>query len=88
MTVMDIIKQLSKMGNTFYEPAEFNINLDDDIFIPNKSLNELRRAGLNALTDVIQSEYRRHNAKDFDTDGKIKSVKQSFNCKNAPYNAQ
>lgn len=77
MSREDIIKQLSKMGNTFYEPAEFNINMDDDIFIPNKSLNELRRAGLNALTDVIQSEYRRHNAKDFDTDGNIKSVKSN-----------
>lgn len=49
MTKTDIVKQLSKLGNTPFEAENFVIHMEDDIFIPNKSLNELRRTAVDTL---------------------------------------
>lgn len=49
MTKEDIVKQLSKLGNTPFEADNIAIQMDDDIFIPNKALNELRRMAVDAL---------------------------------------
>ena len=47
----DIIKQLSKLGDTVYELDNINIDIDDNIFIPVKVLNDLRRDVIDKLTD-------------------------------------
>ena len=49
MTREDIVKQLSKLGNTPFEADEISLQMEDDIFIPNKALNELRRTAVDAL---------------------------------------
>ena len=45
----DILKQISKLGNTIYEIRNIDINLDDDVFIPVRVLNELRRSAIEEL---------------------------------------
>lgn len=49
----DVIKQLSKLGDTFFYLNEAEIDIDDDLFIPVKSLNEMRREGISNLQNTI-----------------------------------
>ena len=49
MTYENIIKQLSKVGETIYNILEINITGDQNIFIPVKVLNDLRREALMLL---------------------------------------
>lgn len=45
-----IIKQVSKTGNTIYKADKFKINLDDNIFINIKDINDIRRSALEKLS--------------------------------------
>lgn len=53
-------KQMQKTGNTPYIFEKLDIEMDNDIFLPVQSLNELRRMGLEQLTIEIQDSYRRN----------------------------
>ena len=55
----DVIKRLSKTGDTSFFFEEMNLSMDDNIFIPNGALNELRRNALNGLKNQILKEYFR-----------------------------
>ena len=44
-----VISQLSKLGNTPYELADINIDMDEDISIPISVLNQLRRDAIDNL---------------------------------------
>ena len=55
----DVIKRLSKTGDTSFFFEELNLSMDDNIFIPNGALNELRRNALNGLKNQILKEYFR-----------------------------
>ena len=59
----DVIKRLSKTGDTSFFFEELNLSMDDNIFIPNGSLNELRRNALNGLKNQILKEYFRSSEK-------------------------
>lgn len=59
MSVEDINKQLSKLGNSYFEADNIDIEVSGDIFIPNKVLNELRRQAVDAFADISLSNYRR-----------------------------
>lgn len=48
----DVDKQLRKMGQTMFELDTLDIRMEDNIFIPLKSLNELRRTAVDRLTDA------------------------------------
>ena len=50
----DVEKQLKKTGNTDFVFSSLEINMDEDIFIPLKSLNELRRQGFEKLEKLIK----------------------------------
>lgn len=54
MTNENISKQLKKLGNTIYEMKNLDLNIDDNIFISIKDLNELRRGAINKLNDLRQ----------------------------------
>ncbi|MGL6199899.1 MAG: DUF3656 domain-containing U32 family peptidase [Lachnospiraceae bacterium] len=54
-----IRKQMFKTGSTPFEFESLDISLVDDIFIPVHELNELRRMGIEALTQAILSPLRR-----------------------------
>lgn len=63
MTYEDVKKQLVKLGNTDFVADKTDIIMDDDIFISNKSLNELRRRVIALLSDEIIRPYRRNSQK-------------------------
>ena len=52
VTKEDIIKQLSKLGNTPFILDNIEIEKDDNIFINLKSLNEIRRLAVNKLIEL------------------------------------
>ena len=59
-----IKNKLSKLGDTIYTTKNIHISLDDNLFIPLKNLNELRRQAINELNNkrlykipVIKKEY-------------------------------
>ena len=69
MTGEDCLKQLKKFGNTNFSLESFELDMDeDDIFIPVKVLNDLRRNACEALENSILEArgYRDHEAKILD----------------------
>ena len=50
----DVEKQLKKTGNTDFVFSALEIEMDEDIFIPLKSLNELRRQAFEELEKLIK----------------------------------
>ncbi|MEE0884739.1 MAG: U32 family peptidase [Faecalimonas sp.] len=59
MNAERVEKQMRKTGNTLFEFDNLEIELDGNLFIPMQGLNELRRAGIEALEKRILSGYRR-----------------------------
>ena len=58
-----ILNQLNKLGDTVYEFSDIDITLDDNIFIPVNTLNELRRNFVELLNQkrLYRSNYKREN---------------------------
>lgn len=59
MSYEDIHKQITKFGNTDYIPDKVDIIMDEDIFISNKLLNELRRQAVAAFSEEVLMPYKR-----------------------------
>ena len=59
MTRERIEKQLRKTGNTEFAFDELEIEMDEGIFFPLQSLNELRRRGVEKLEEALLAQYRR-----------------------------
>ena len=57
MNKESISKQLSKLGNTIYEMCDLELNIDDNIFISIKELNELRRQAIGKLNEERQYKF-------------------------------
>lgn len=87
-----IIKQLSKLGDTIYKIKNINIKMDKDIFINIKDINELRRKALNLLNEkrlykipFVENEYY-FNVRNFEkvnkmsilTDSNIKGYDEAY----------
>ena len=65
LTKEDVIAQISKTGGTFAEITDIEIELDDNIFLPKKVLNELRREALNhAEKRLLDSKKRERKTVD------------------------
>lgn len=58
----DVEKQLKKTGNTLFYFENLNIEIDDNIFIPLKLLNEIRREALEKLKLEILKRYERDDS--------------------------
>lgn len=54
-----IRQQMNKLGNTEFEWAKLDILVEENVFLPVKALNELRRSALENLKEAIVSQYRR-----------------------------
>ena len=52
-------ENIKKTGNTPFEFAQLDIQMDDAIFMPVKALNQLRRDALEQLQDTVLESYRR-----------------------------
>lgn len=89
-----IIDKLNKLGETVYKFDELEIEIDDNIFIPIKEINELRRNAINELNNLrlydiefVKNDYS-INIPDFDrerlvtclvdTKDKIKSLDKDY----------
>jgi len=59
MEASRIEKQMRKTGNTPFEFRDLEIGIDEELFIPMQSLNELRRNALEQLEEEIVRAYRR-----------------------------
>ncbi|MCD7752636.1 MAG: U32 family peptidase [Lachnospiraceae bacterium] len=46
-------KQLAKLGNTFFTLQDLDITIEGDVFLPNGTLNQLRRDGISKLENAI-----------------------------------
>ncbi len=55
----DVKAQLLKTGGTAFEFAKLKMIADDDIYIPQSKLNELRRECLDGLAEKIKQAYKR-----------------------------
>ena len=60
----DVVKQISKLGDTIYRINNISIDYNNNLFIPVRLLNELRRCAIDLLNskrlykkEVIKSEY-------------------------------
>lgn len=58
-THSDVQKQLSKVGNTCFSFAEITFDMEDDLFLPNKMLNILRRDAIEQLEKCLLQKYQR-----------------------------
>jgi len=54
-----IEKQLSKLGSTLFEAAEFHVSMEEDIFIPMGQLNDLRTKAIQQLEYLRISKWKR-----------------------------
>lgn len=52
-------KQLEKTGNTLYTFEQLTISVEDGLFFPLRALNELRRQGIETLTEKLLGRYTR-----------------------------
>ncbi len=59
LTKEEVIRQLSKTGNTVFTFKDIDISIDDDLFIPKGSLNGIRRCALDAYKQHLLSGYHR-----------------------------
>lgn len=55
----DIVRSLEKLGNTDYVLNNIEVLIDDDIFIPVRTLNEMRREIVGKLDDEISNFNKR-----------------------------
>ena len=69
MSGEDVLKQLTKLGNTCFSCETPYVEVGEGIFVPNKALNELRRTLLQNLEDAIilanGFEFNRENINEY-----------------------
>ena len=58
-TVEDVKKQLRKTGNTSFLFTDITFDMGDDLFLPNKALNDLRREALSQMEALLLQKYQR-----------------------------
>ncbi len=66
----NIQRQLTKWGNTPFEPRNMEIQLTGNPFIPASSLSEIRRTALERLKEAREKGYTRHMPLRFSLPGK------------------
>ena len=59
----DVEKRLSKTGDTSFVFEELEVIMDDNIFMPNGAINELRRSALEGLKNELLSSYVRDESR-------------------------
>lgn len=59
----DVEKRLSKTGDTSFVFEELEVIMDDNIFMPNGAINELRRSALEGLKNELLSAYVRDESR-------------------------
>ena len=53
----EVVKQLSKLGNTLFKAKEINVSLEDGLFLSVGNLKQLKRDCVDKITEVINRRY-------------------------------
>ncbi|MDD7220517.1 MAG: DUF3656 domain-containing protein, partial [Clostridia bacterium] len=77
-----ILAQMEKLGNTPFEWEKLDIQMDNNIFVPVKTLNEVRRMALEELEQKIESRYKRNTPKLYSFEKKKENIE---NTENLPF---
>ena len=56
-----IINQFNKTLNTCFEIPEFNIDLDENVFIPTSILNDIRRTAIILIEEKIINSFKKES---------------------------
>ena len=54
-----VLEKMKKTGNTPFQFGQLELELEENSFLPVGALNELRRAGISRLTELVLQKYRR-----------------------------
>lgn len=54
-----VLEKMEKTGNTPFQFGQLELELEENSFFPVSALNELRRAGISRLTELVLQKYRR-----------------------------
>lgn len=81
----NVVKQLSKLGDTEFAVSKIEVSEDFNLFIPVSKLNEIRRGAISLLQNVSKENYefqRRENVSDY-APYPYKKLDYSFNIANS-----
>lgn len=65
LSLEKVKENIKKTGNTPFSFQTLEIEMDDAVFLPIKSLNQLRRDALEGLEQKLLKQYKRNDAKPF-----------------------
>lgn len=95
MTKDDVNKRLNKLGNTIYKFENLNIEMDDNVFIPIKELNDIKNNAISKLNEkrlykyeYIKQEYSidlKNYKKEKNYNIYLSTLKQYEKIKNLPF---
>jgi putative protease len=81
-----IQKQINKTGNTSFAFDEIEIEMDDNIFVPIQSMNELRRNAIDELQEQLLKVQTREASVPYETKPGKKREKTASNAKRVEHN--
>lgn len=73
-----VVLQLSKTGNTEFEFSTIDVDLENNLFVPNTVFNDLRRTAIQKLEDFAKKKYKKEN---INIESHLFSVANSTSCK-------
>ena len=65
LTEEKVINQFNKTQNTVFKFTKFNIDLDQNLFMPISILNDIRRTGINLIESTIINSFKRKSSAEF-----------------------
>ena len=80
LTAASVSKQLAKSGGTCFKVEKTDVDCEDGLFLPNGSLNEIRRRGLDELRRIMLDKMHRSGAGSCRADNDLSYVKEILKC--------
>ena len=74
LTEEKVISQFTKTLDTPFSFIEFNIDLDDNLFLPVSILNEIRRIAIDKIENAIIQDFKRHYLEQNKKDNETKTI--------------
>ncbi len=74
LTKEKVISQFTKTLDTPFSFIEFNIDLDDNLFLPVSILNEIRRIAIDKIKNAIIQDFKRHYLEQNKKDNEAKTI--------------
>ena len=85
LTKEKVISQFVKTLNTPFSFIEFNIDLDDNLFLPVSILNEIRRIAIDKIENAIIQDFKRHYLEQNIKDNEAKTITTNNTKSNYKY---